>query len=89
MKAKTIMKRAPVDWKKTVDRLKLQDRDTLRQELERIAIHAAMLAEYLDKRHGYGCGDQGHEAAMRKANKIGKLVRMKGFGYNGYYELTV
>lgn len=89
MKATTIMKRAPVDWEKTVDRIKSQDRDTLRRELEGIAERAGILAGYLDERHGYGCGDRGHKAAMKRANKNGKLIWMKVFGYNGFHELTI
>lgn len=89
MKAQIMMKKAPVDWEKTVDKLTTRERDDLRRELEGISERAAMLAGYLDERHGYGCGDQGHEKAVKRANGNGKTVWMKAFGYNGFHELTI
>jgi hypothetical protein len=41
----------------------------------------------MDERHGYGCGDQGHKKAVNQANRNGKIVWMKVFGYNGYVEV--
>jgi len=89
MEARTLMKKAPVDWRKAVDRIPTEDRDKLRRELEEIAERAAMLAGYLDERHGYGCGDRGHKLALKHANRIGKLIWMKGFGYNSHHGLRI
>ncbi len=58
--------------------------DGLRRTLEGMAERAAWLAAYTDMRHGLGCGDQGHDAAVKAANKTARLLWCKGFGYNGY-----
>lgn len=88
-KAQRFMRLAPVDWEKAVDKLMIEERDEIRRELEGIAERAAMLAGYLDERHGYGCGDQGHSKAVKTANHHGKMVWMKTFGYNGFHPLTI
>lgn len=80
---------APIDWEKKVDNLTSKQRDDLRRALENVSERAAMLAGYLDERHGYGCGDQGHTKAIKRANKNGKIVWLKVFGYNCYHELNV
>ncbi|HEA70070.1 hypothetical protein LCGC14_1484360 [marine sediment metagenome] len=89
MKATTMMKKAPVDWEKTVDRMNTQARGDLRRELEGISARAAMLAGYLDQRHGYGCGDQGHKKAVKRMNRHGKMVWMKVFGYNAHHDINI
>ena len=87
MTAKKLMETAPVDWEKAVDKIPTRQRDELRRQLEGIAERAAVLAGYMDERHGYGCGDQGHKKAVKQANRNGKMVWMKVFGYNGYVEV--
>jgi hypothetical protein len=87
MTAKKLMATAPVDWEKAVDKILTRQRDELRRQLEGIAERAAVLAGYMDERHGYGCGDQGHKKAVKQANRNGKMVWMKVFGYNGYVEV--
>ena len=89
MKAVTIMKKAPVEWEKTLDRMKSADRNELVTELEAISYRAALLAGYVDARYGNGCGDQGHKAAVKSANKVGKIVRCKAFGYNAHIDLML
>lgn len=80
---------APVEWEATAERLTTDERDRLRQELELITERAGMFAAYLDERHGYGCGDQGHEKAIKAANKTGKIIWCKAFGYNGFTALAI
>ena len=41
----------------------------------------AEITGYLDERHGYGCGDQGHEAAKKQAAHALHKVR-KALGYS-------
>ena len=89
MKAETLLKLAPIDWEKTVDKLKENQRDELRREMGEIAKRAAMLEGYLDERHGYGCGDQGHEKAIKRANRNGKMLWMKVLGYNAFYDRSI
>ncbi len=72
---------------KGIMRFKGQDLDQLRRALESMAQRAAWLATYADMRHGLGCGDQGHDSAVKAANKTSKLVWCKGFGYNGHFDV--
>ena len=87
MKAITMMKKAPIDWKKSVDRMTSVNKRELAIELENVASVAAMQAEYLNERYGYGCGDQGHEKAEKSANKAGRAIWRKVFGYNAHHDI--
>lgn len=89
MKAKTLLNKAAVDWEKAVDRLSSSERDSLRRELEGMSLRAAMLGAYLDYRHGFGCGDQGHGSAVKRMNRAGRLVWRKVFGYNAFHDLSI
>jgi hypothetical protein len=60
---------------------------SLEQALEGIATGAARLAAYMGKRHGYGCGDQGHDRAVRVSNKVVAKVR-RALGYNVTHPLS-
>jgi hypothetical protein len=80
---------APIDWEETVDGMSTSERSETCKELESIARQAAMCAGYIDMRHGHGCGDQGHNAAMKEANRIGKIIWMKAFGYNAFRNIVI
>jgi hypothetical protein len=56
-------------------------------DLEAIAKRAGMMAAYLSERHGSGCGDQGHDKALKAMNRTGKIIHMKAIGYNAFHEL--
>jgi len=57
-------------------------------ELEYLSKRAGMIAAYLNERHGHGCGDQGHEKAIKEMNRVGKTIWMKAFGYNGFLPVS-
>lgn len=80
---------SPIEWEKKVDELSGSQKDELRRYLEGISERAAMLAGYLEERHGYGCGDHGHKNAVKRANRNGKMVWVKVFGYNGFIDITI
>jgi hypothetical protein len=80
---------APIEYRSCIEKMPRQDMEGAQRLLEGLAERAAMLAGYLDERHGYGCGDQGHEKAVKTMNKYGRTVWMKIFGYNGYHELNI
>lgn len=80
---------APIDWEKLVDELSTEERRAIVKELEGICHHTVQLAGYIEERHGYGCGDRGHKKALKTANKWGKMIWMKVFGYNGYIDINV
>lgn len=55
--------------------------------LDAIAERAARVAAYLEARGGRGCGDSGHDAGVKAANRAARLVR-KARGYNCTREAT-
>lgn len=65
----------------------MKNKQDVRKLLEEISKRAGMMAAYIDQREGFGCGDQGHDKALKEMNKVGKIIWMKAFGYNGYYDL--
>ncbi len=73
---------APCDFEEEAGRLSMDERKGLMDNMERIAIVAAIQAGYLSNRYGYGCGDQGHRNGMRQAESNRKRIR-RVFGYNG------
>jgi len=81
--------KAPIEWENIVDTMSDKERLRLQQELERLSERAGMLAGYLEERQGYGYGDRGHANAVKRANKIGKIIHVKAFGYNAFYKLPL
>ena len=57
------------------------------KDLEAISQRAGMMAAYLEERNGYGCGDQGHEKALKAMNRAGRHIHMNVFGYNAFADL--
>jgi len=57
------------------------------KELEEISQRAGMMAQYLDEREGYGCGDQGHDKALKAMNRAGRIIHVRVFGYNTFRDL--
>lgn len=85
-KAKDILKRPLRDLSMLC--MNMKNKQELRIELESLAKRAGMIAAYIDYRDGFGCGDQGHEKAIKNMNKVGKAIWVKAFGYNAYLDLT-
>lgn len=76
-----ILEQPPVEWEALADELRANtDLQETVNQLEAVAERAARLAAYLDERHGHGCGDQGHKAAVKAQNKAGRIVHQKAFG---------
>lgn len=78
---------ALVDLEKKVDNMTTQEKEEARVLLEGVAKKAGMIAGYLDERQGYGYGDQGHNKAVKRLNRNGKMIWMKVFGYTAFHEL--
>ena len=68
--------------------MNMKNKQELRQELEGLALRAAMMAAYIDEREGHGCGDQGHQKALKAMNRAGKIIWTKAFGYNAFHDLS-
>jgi len=79
---KMLFELAPVDFQSFINDLSNVDRQKLADEIEGIAIQATFAHAYVQERHGYGCGDQGHEDAAKAANKARRKVRNNVIGYN-------
>ncbi len=79
----------PADWQGAADALSESGRAEMCRRMEGIAYRATMLARYLDGRSGPVGGDQGHNKAMRAANRAGRIVWCQAFGYNQHDDLTV
>ena len=87
-KARALFGSAPVDWERKVDKLTSKERDELRREFEGISLRAGELAAYIDQRHGFGCGDQGHGKAVKAMMKAGHVIWCKAFGYNAFHDFS-
>ena len=64
-----------VYWSSTAERLEPEQLMELEREAVVHAVHYARLSEYLSCRHGCGCGDQGHDDAVKAQNKVAAKVR--------------
>ena len=53
----------------------MENKQQIIRELEGLAQRAGMM-ERTPERDGYGCGDQGHENAIKKMKKTGKTIWM-------------
>jgi hypothetical protein len=88
MDAMRFLRLSPAKYEAAVLRLSSSERCDLEKELEHIAATAAFAATYVGERYGYGCGDQSHKTAVRKANVTKRRVR-KAFGYSETPELRI
>lgn len=80
---------ALADWDNTVNQWKIggeaiylpptpMDRGSIQdavRDLDRYIVCLARFREYIEQRDGAGCGDQGHEAAVKAQNKLATKVR--------------
>jgi hypothetical protein len=73
------------EWDKVVEMLKeIGDKDCQNGEssFSFLSVSAGQLAVYLGYRGAFGCGDHGHEAALRASEKSRKKLRKaNGFSY--------
>jgi len=79
---------APAQWADLFEKLGGEDLRELIKDLEAVAERAAMMATYLEERHGYGCGDQGHASAVKACNRAARIVHCRALGYNAYKDLS-
>lgn len=82
MAARKLLELAPVELEKAIDAIPMSDRQELAQELDAICQKASLVSGYLDARGATGCGDNGHSAGVREANKARTRIRAAiGFTY--------
>ncbi len=76
----TLLHAPIVDWPERAAAIK--DKQGAEAELSALIQRAALLEAYISQRWNTGCGDQGHEASARHANRtIVKIRRALGFSY--------
>lgn len=68
------------DWENLIGNTKESGWQDLEHHLDGLAQNASMLSEYLGQRGSYGCGDHGHEDALKAANSKLKKIR-QAMGY--------
>lgn len=76
-----ILQRPIAEWPQAINstRASLQE---IESDLSALTQRAALLTAYLGHRYNTGCGDQGHEASAKKANRCLVAVRRAlGFSY--------
>lgn len=76
------------EMREYANKASLKELHTMASELEATAKRAAMMAAYLEQRYGDGCGDQGHESALKEMNRAGRKVWVGIFGYNVFYDVS-
>ena len=77
----SVLDTAPVSFDELVGRLTVEELRDLVQYADTLLQRLAWKAGYLEARYGCGCGDQGHDAAVKNANKWLRGVR-KAIGYS-------
>lgn len=79
-----LMRVAPCNWEKRVNKIPRAELHDLRRTLDGIALRAVELGAYVGMRENYGCIDRGHEIAWKESRKKGKQVWVKVLGYCAY-----
>lgn len=87
--ARLLLKTAPAALERAADRMSAVERRNVSRELEHLARYAAFLGVYLSERHGYGCGDQGHRSAVKKANSAARKLWTKVLGYYAFHDYNI
>lgn len=73
---------APVDLQAMADRLTGEDKRQIEETLSGLVQMAAWKWAYINERYGSGCGDQGHDDAVKEANRVlTKVRKAMGFAY--------
>lgn len=80
MNARELLELPKAKYREVFDNMPSKERGELERELDNIAQAAAWAYGYAEQRYGSGCGDQGHEDAVKEANKTLAGVR-KVLGY--------
>ena len=88
-KAYNLLQEPPMAWQELTEKMTKDEQEIIRQYLEAIALKAGQLAGYIDMRHGFGCGDQGHIAGVQQLNTNGRRIHCNVFGYNAYHKLII
>lgn len=76
-------------WAEVLETVK-GDRQELEAQLSAVIQRATLAEAYLSHRFNSGCGDQGHEASAKQANRVLVKVRKAlGFSYPSNTPLSI
>ncbi len=77
------------EWPQRINATK-GDLQEIEGELSGLVQRAALLHEYIAHRFNTGCGDQGHEASAKHANRtLVKIRKAMGFSYPNNTPLSI
>ena len=75
-----ILEAAPIEWPELVKALPSSEMLELSRWLDSVSEGAARLSAYVEARGGSGCGDSGHDRAVKAQNRRAAKVR-RALGY--------
>ena len=83
-----LIQHSPCDFEAIANGYDTEEHRNAVESLESVAFAAIWRAAYMDYRYGSGCGDQGHESAVKNANKVLAKTR-KAMGYHVTHPVRV
>lgn len=83
-----IVSESYVDLVDRINAMRPSELDELRKQLDALAARSAFMAAYLEQRYAAcGTGDQGHDKALKQANRVHRIVRC-ALGYHLTPQIT-
>lgn len=70
-----ILQAPMIEWEGIASEMSAEDRGEVARKLNAQAEYLVRVASYFEERYGYGCGDQGHAAAVKAQNRVATRVR--------------
>ena len=82
MNADSMMQKPAAQWRALLEKATPEQRAELEAELFGLMQRMAVLGAYVARRYNTGCGDQGHEASAKHAQRVlVKIRRALGYTY--------
>lgn len=82
---------APSHWRDSAEILSTRELAQIVHACDSVAKSAVMVSKYLEMRAGYSCteGDQGHQLAVKLANKAGRKLWCDTLGYLEFVPINI
>ena len=81
-KAQELLKAPLIEWPERAEKLDIQVKQEVENELSAVIQRATLLEAYVARRWNTGCGDQGHSSSAKHANNtLVKVRRALGYTY--------
>lgn len=88
MTMQELLLKAPIELEAIADNMTGREKAEMLGELEGLLAGAAFIYGYIDMRYGSGCGDQGHDSAVKNANRV-RITTRKVLGYSITHPIRV